>query len=163
MPSVNYVAAGSYNLTTTAVEGQTKVTTDNAESLGFYVVFQEVKYTSKGEEKTQSAGKFGSSGFESQTKVSSAEGDSGTNGIITFSIKESMTLKLTDSNGKGFAIVETSGANSITSGETKVNKFTSEGAKTEQNLTLLAGQYKLYGNTSSGSCKIASLVFTKVE
>ena len=71
-----------------------------------------------------------------------------------------MGLTLTDSNGKGFAVVNTGSTASIVHGtEVAVAKYTSEGSKDEISLTLAAGTYKLYGNTSGGSCKIASLKF----
>ena len=79
-------------MTNKAVDQQTQVTTETAEKLGFYVVFQNVTYTSKGESKTQSAGSFSSDGFNSQTKDANNEGGSGTTGIITFSHKKSSEL-----------------------------------------------------------------------
>ena len=149
-----FVKAGKYNLTTKAKEGYT------------------VDGSATGAWSSQSAGKTQTHDRMTITSTIDSSGanikpSSQNSGCITFTLGSPMAMTFTDSNKKGIEIFSADGmvnGKSVSDASYTAGKGSGTlGADgTETTVNLSAGTYFVYGASTGGSAKLATLVFVEI-
>ncbi|MBQ6779936.1 MAG: bacterial Ig-like domain-containing protein [Treponema sp.] len=149
-----FVKVGKYNLTTKAKEGYT------------------VDGSATGAWSSQSAGKTQTHDRMTITSTIDSSGanikpSSQNSGCITFTLGSPMAMKFTDSNKKGIEIFSADGTvngKSVSDASYTAGKGSGTlGADgTETTVNLSAGTYFVYGASTGGSAKLATLVFVEI-